>query len=65
MTLSITFSGGISHEGDLPVKKQLELTAKIAALVKAAVEVNAGGGSGQVVVGDTRMSINASSGYRL
>jgi hypothetical protein len=63
MVMSLSFSGGVSHKDPIPEEKQTELAGKIAALVKAAVETNACGGSGSVTVGTKTATISATSTY--
>jgi hypothetical protein len=61
MNISLSFSGGISHEGDVPAEKQKEIADAVAATVKTVVEANAGSGSGSVTVGQASATIVASS----
>lgn len=61
MTISVSFSGGISHAEEVSQEKQAELRAKIADGIRAVLEENAASGSGSVFVGSDSLSFSATS----
>ena len=61
MFVTMSFSGSLNHSGEVPAEKQKEIAMKIAARVRAAVELEFVGGSGSVSVGDGSASISATA----
>lgn len=59
MTISLSFSGGISHTSDVPEEKQQEIAEKVAATIKEVVEANYGSGTGSILVGTKNVTVVA------
>lgn len=63
MTIVIHASGGVRHDKELSAEKQSELAAKVALVVKAALEANCANGSGTVTVGTRSATFNATTSF--
>ncbi len=61
MNISVSFSGGLSHEKDIPEDRQSLLAEKIAHLVRAVVEANGASGTALVTVGRISKSVSATA----
>jgi hypothetical protein len=61
MTLSVSFSGGLSHDKDIPEDRQSVIAERILHTVRAAVQANGGSGGLSVTVGRITKTATATS----
>jgi hypothetical protein len=61
MNASVSFGGGLSHNKDVPVEKQLEHAQKVAAEVKEVLDRNHVSGSGSVGIGTSSATFFATA----